>query len=157
MTSKGSQRIELLKEVLQVNKQRVQSGEVTLRKEVITEMQTVQVPVTREELVITRRRVNTGEVATGEIGTNEEIRVPLSEEQVTVAKLPVVSEEVIINKREVHQTAQVQQTVRREELRTSEEIQVPLIEERVIVEKLPVVSEEVHEPVRPDQLGPELL
>ena len=39
-------------------------------------MQTVQVPVTREELVITRRRVNTGEVATGEIGTNEEIRVP---------------------------------------------------------------------------------
>ena len=157
MTSKGTQRIELLKEVLQVNKQRVQTGEVTLRKEVITEMQTVQVPVTREELVITRRRVTSGEVATGEIGTSEEIRVPLSEEQVTVAKLPVVSEEVIVDKREVHQTAQVQETVRREELRTSEEIQVPLSEERVIVEKLPVFSEQVHEPVRPDELGPELL
>ena len=157
MTSKGAQRIELLKEVLQVNKQRVQTGEVTLRKEVITEMQTVQVPVTREELIITRRRVTSGEVATGEIGTSEEIRVPLSEEQVTVAKLPVVSEEVILDKREVHQTAQVQETVRREELRTSEEIQVPLSEERVIIEKLPVSSEQVHEPVRPNELEPELL
>jgi len=33
--------------------------------------------------------------------------VPLSE-QVTVEKLPVVSEEVIVGKREVHQTEQVQ-------------------------------------------------
>ena len=117
MTSKGAQRLELLKEVLQVNKRRVQTGEVTLRKEVITEMQTVQVPVTREELIITRRRVTNGEVATGEIGTSEEIRVPLSEEQVTVEKLPVVSEEVIVGKREVHSSEQVQETVRREELR----------------------------------------
>ena len=117
VTSKGTQRLELLKEVLQVNKRRVQTGEVTLRKEVITEMQTVQVPVTREELIITRRRVTNGEVATGEIGTSEEIRVPLSEEQVTVEKLPVVSEEVIVGKREVHSFEQVQETVRQEELR----------------------------------------
>jgi len=47
VTARGAQRLELLKEVLQVNKRRVQTGEVT-RKEVITEMQTVQVPVTRE-------------------------------------------------------------------------------------------------------------
>ncbi len=170
MTSKGAQRFELLKEVLQVNKRRVQTGEVTLRKEVITEMQTVQVPVTREELIITRRQVTNAEVATGEIGTSEEIRVPLSEEQVTVEKLPVVSEEVIVGKREVHQTEQVQETVRREELRTSEEIQVPLSEEQVTVEKLPVVSEEVivgkrevhqtkqvKETVRQEELRPELL
>jgi len=37
-----------------VNKRRVQTGGATLRKEVITEMQTVQVPVTREKLIITR-------------------------------------------------------------------------------------------------------
>ena len=82
----------------------------------------------------------------------------------------MVSEEVIIGKREVHQTEQVQETVRREELRASEEIQVPLSEERVIVEKLPVVSEEVivgkrevhhtehvQETVRSEELRPELL
>ena len=96
--------------------------------------------------------------------------MPLSEEQVTVEKLPVVSEEVIVGKREIHSSEQVQETVRREELRTSEEIQVPLSEERVIVEKLPVVSEEaivgkreVHqfeqmpETVRREELRPELL
>jgi len=60
---------ELLKEVLQVNKRRVQTGEVTLRKEVITEMQTVQVPVTREKLITAG---NHAEVATGEIGTRRD-------------------------------------------------------------------------------------
>jgi len=117
-TSEGVQRLELFKEVLRVNKQRVQTGEVTLRKEVITEMQTVEVPVTHEELVIEYRAVTDAEAATGEIGTSNEIRIPLSEERITIEKLPVVSEEVLIGKREVQQTEQVQETVRREELRT---------------------------------------
>jgi uncharacterized protein (TIGR02271 family) len=117
-TSEGVQRLELLKEVLRVNKQRVQTGEVTLRKEVIAETQTVEVPLMHEELVIEHRMVTGTEVATGEIGSGEEIRVQLSEERVTVEKLPVVSEEVIIGKRSVQQTEQVQETVRREELRT---------------------------------------
>jgi len=117
-TSEGVQRLELFKEVLRVNKQRVQTGEVTLRKEVITETQTVEVPVTHEELVIEYRAVTDAEAATGEIGASNEIRIPLSEERITIEKLPVVSEEVIIGKREVQETEQVQETVRREELRT---------------------------------------
>ena len=44
--------IQLLGEVLRVHKDRVSRGEVRIRKEVITETQTVQVPVTREELVV---------------------------------------------------------------------------------------------------------
>jgi len=117
-TTEGVQRLELLKEVLRVNKQRVQTGEVTLRKQVITETQTVEVPLMHEELVIERRPVTNTEAVTGEIGTDQEIRVQLSEERVTVEKRPVVSEEVIVGKREVQQTEQVQETVRREELRT---------------------------------------
>src|SRR5581483_3860535 len=46
--------IQLLSEVIKVNKQRVQTGEVRVRKEVRTEQQNIQVPVTREELVIER-------------------------------------------------------------------------------------------------------
>jgi uncharacterized protein (TIGR02271 family) len=95
-TSEGAQRLELLKEVLRVNKQRVQTGEVTLRKEVITETQTVEVPLMHEELVIERRPVTNPQAVTGEIGSGEEIRVQLSEERVTVEKQPVVREEVII-------------------------------------------------------------
>ena len=117
-TSEGAQRLELLKDVLRVNKQRVQTGEVTLRKEVIAETQTVEVPLTHEELVIKRRPVTEKEAVTGEIGTGEAIRVQLSEERVTVEKRPVVSEEVIVGKRSVQQTEQVQETVRREELHT---------------------------------------
>jgi uncharacterized protein (TIGR02271 family) len=128
-TSEGAQRLELLKEVLRVNKQRVQTGEVTLRKEVISETKTVEVPLMHEELVIERRPVTDAEAVTGEIGTGEEIRVQLSEERVTVDKRAVVSEEVIIGKRSVQQTEQVQETVRREELRTERQGDVIIDEE----------------------------
>jgi uncharacterized protein (TIGR02271 family) len=69
-------------------------GEVRLRKDVVTESQTVEVPVTREELVIERVPASGQENVTGEIGTDQEIRVPLSEERVRVEKQPVVKEEV---------------------------------------------------------------
>src|SRR5947208_15842521 len=78
--------------MLRTYKERVQRGEVRLRKEVVTESQSIQVPVTREELVI-ERTPGSGQV-TGEIGRDEEIRVPLSEERVRVEKQPVVNEEV---------------------------------------------------------------
>ncbi len=113
-----TRRIELLKEVLRVNKQRVQYGEVQLRKEVITEKQTIEVPTIREELVIERHPVAEGEATTSTIGEGETIRVPLTEERVSVDKRSVVAEEVTIGKREVQQTERVEDSVRHEELRT---------------------------------------
>ncbi len=113
----GIQRLQLLKEVLKVNKERVQKGEVRVCKEIITEMRTIEVPVTREELVIERQVVVDGKV-TGEISEGETIRIPLSEEQVRVDKQAVVAEEVTIGKREVQETKEVKESVRREELRT---------------------------------------
>ncbi len=114
--STEGRRISMLSEVLRVNKQRVNTGEVRLRKEVRTENQTVEVPVTHEELVI--ERVETGErAATGEtIGSDKEIRVPLAEEKVTVEKTPVVREEVRVGKRAVEETQRVTDDVRHEEL-----------------------------------------
>jgi stress response protein YsnF len=47
-------RIQLRGEVLRTFRERVQRGEIRLRKEVVTENQVVDVPVTREELVIER-------------------------------------------------------------------------------------------------------
>ncbi len=113
----GTQRLQLLKEVLKVNKERVQKGEVRVRKEIITEMRTLEVPVTREELVIERQVVVDGRV-TGEISEGETIRIPLSEEQVRVDKQAVVAEEVTIGKRDVEEIKEVKESVRREELRT---------------------------------------
>lgn len=63
-TVAGERRIQLLGEVLRVNKEHVQSGEVRLRKEVVTEQQNIQVPVSREEIVIERTPVQNREGST---------------------------------------------------------------------------------------------
>jgi uncharacterized protein (TIGR02271 family) len=77
------------------NKDRVSRGEVRIRKEVITETQTVQVPVTREELVVERRPVDQ---ATRPPGPSDEIRIPLSEERASVDTSTVVREEVAVSR-----------------------------------------------------------
>jgi uncharacterized protein (TIGR02271 family) len=117
----GERNIQLVGEILRVHKDRVQRGEVRLRKEVVIENQNVEVPVSREELVIQRVPVQ-GREATGQIGAGDkEIRVPLTEEQVRVEKKPVVNEEVRVGKRQVQDTKRVSDTVRHEELRTEHE------------------------------------
>lgn len=116
----ADRRIQLRGEILRTYKDRVQRGEVRLRKDVITETQHVDVPVTREELVIERVPAS-GQSATGEIGKDEEIRVPLSEERVRTEKQPVVNEEVRVGKRAVQSTESVSDNVRHEELRVEKE------------------------------------
>ncbi len=110
-------RLQLRSEQLDVTKNRVQSGEVGLRKEVVTEQQTIDVPVTHEEVYIERRAVTGGQADTTPIGQDEVIRVPVSEEQVNVTKNTVVTGEVAIGKRDVTETQQVRDTVRHEEAR----------------------------------------
>jgi uncharacterized protein (TIGR02271 family) len=112
-TAEGAERIQLREEELQAHKQLVETGEVRVRKEVVTEHRTIEVPVQREEVVI-ERQAPTGEPV-------EEIRIPVSEEQVTVEKRPVVKEEVTVGKRVVQGTEQVGGEVRREEVRVERE------------------------------------
>lgn len=109
-------RIQLISEVLRVRKERVSSGDVRLRKDVKTETQNIAVPVTREEIVIERNPVSGQQPASGQIGADDEIRVPLTEERVQVDKVPVVREEVRVGKRPVSETRNVSDQVRREEL-----------------------------------------
>ena len=111
----GSPTVQLREEELRVEKEQVQAGEVRLRKDVVTEERTVEVPVTREEVVIERRPAAGGRDAGGAIDEGEEIRIPLMEEEVRVEKTPVVREEVSLKKRQVQGTEQVSDTVRREE------------------------------------------
>jgi len=109
-------RIQLISEVLRVRKERVARGEVRLRKQVRTETQNIQVPVTREEIVIERTPVEGERTPAGQIGSDQDIRVPLTEEKVSVNKVPVVTEEVKVGKRTVSNTQNVSDQVRREEL-----------------------------------------
>lgn len=140
----ASRRMELREEQLNVNKQRAQTGEVDLRKEVVTEQQTINVPVTHEEVYIERHPVtDTAVNDTTPIGQSETIRVPLTEEKVNVRKETLVTGEVTIGKRAVEGTQRVADTVRREELSIEQEGNAP-------IHGTP--SDRFH----PDQINPEL-
>jgi uncharacterized protein (TIGR02271 family) len=115
-----TRKIQLLGEVLRVHKQQIPRGEVRIRKEVVSENQTIEVPVSREELVIDRH-AGTKETPAGKIGADSEIRIPLTEERVTVEKRPTVREEVAVGKRRVEQTQRVSDQVRHEELRVEKD------------------------------------
>jgi uncharacterized protein (TIGR02271 family) len=118
--------VQLFGEVLRVHKERISRGEVRLRKDVVTENQTIEVPVTREELVLERVAVSPNTPATSAtIGRSQEIRVPLSEDSVRVEKQPVITEEVVVGKREVSDVARVSDEVRREELRVDSDLDTP--------------------------------
>jgi len=114
-------KLKLREERLGVEKQRVQSGEVRLHKEVVEELKNIEVPVTHEEVFIERHPVVEGRVSDTPIGQDEVIRIPVSEEQVHVTKTTVETGEVSIGKREVQETQHIRETVRRERARLEEE------------------------------------
>lgn len=106
--------MKLREEKLDVDKERVQSGEVKLRKEVIEEKKSIDVPVTHEEVVIERRSVH-DEHTDGDIGDSETVRIPVSEERVEVNKRPVVTGEVEIRKERIQDTEHINDTVKKEQ------------------------------------------
>ena len=103
-------------ERLQLGKQMVQTGEVRLRKEIVTEQQNIDVPITREEIVV-ERHPGSGQVSDTPIGQEETIRIPVYEEHVNVTKIPVEVGEVAISKRTVQENRRISTTVRHEEPR----------------------------------------
>jgi uncharacterized protein (TIGR02271 family) len=119
----GLQNIQLLGEVLRVHKDRLNRGEVVVRKDVITENQTVQVPVTREELVVEHQAVDGNTAARGEVGDKQEIHIPLTEETASLDKGTVVREEVAVGKKPVQEVRNLSGDVRREELVVDDQTQ----------------------------------
>jgi uncharacterized protein (TIGR02271 family) len=118
--TEGARRIELREEELVPHTEQVQTGEVNLHKDVVTEQQSVEVPVTREEVIVERRPVE-GRPASGTIGQEQDITVPVHEEQVTLDKQAQVYEEADVRTREVQDTQQVSGTVRKEVLDVDKE------------------------------------
>jgi uncharacterized protein (TIGR02271 family) len=112
--TEDAQRLKLREEQLRVQKQPVQTGEARLRKDVVSEQQSMDVPVTHEEVYI-ERRPGSGQPSDTPIGESETYRVPVREEQVTTSKQAVETGEVAMGKRKSQETQPVSDTVRREE------------------------------------------
>jgi len=118
--------VDLKKEDLHVRKENETVGEVRIRKDVVTEHKTLDVPVTHEEVVIERRAATAGESTSADIRPGEEIRIPVKEEHVHLEKSGHVAEHVKVGKRQVQKTEHVSGDVRHEELRVEKDGECPV-------------------------------
>lgn len=108
-------------EQLKVGTQTQEAGKARLRKYVVTEEQTVTVPVTREEVRLEREPItdaNIGDAMEGAEISEEEHEVTLHEEQVVVQKEAVPVERVKLGKETVTEEKQVTEQVRKEQIET---------------------------------------
>ena len=109
-------------ERLDVNKERVATGEARLRKYVVTDTETVEVPVEREEVRVERTPISEADAAnyTGTIGDNgaEEASVTLHEERVNVEKKTVPVEKVNLSKETIKDTETHTEELRKEQIDT---------------------------------------
>ncbi|ADK14554.1 MULTISPECIES: YsnF/AvaK domain-containing protein [Clostridium] len=117
-TDEDEAKLRLRKEELDITKNKVQKGEVELSKEIIEEKKSVDVPVTREEVVIERRNLD-NEASDSPITDEESIKIPVSEEKVDVNKHTVVSGEVSAHKRAIENTEHIDETLKREEAKVN--------------------------------------
>ena len=102
-------------ERLRVGKQREESGRARLRKYVVTEHETVDVPVQREEVRVERTPLDGTEVTGGTIG-EDTVEVTLHEERAVVAKETVGVEKIELEKETVTETQRVDAEVRKEQV-----------------------------------------
>ncbi|MDR7330358.1 PRC and DUF2382 domain-containing protein [Corynebacterium guangdongense] len=102
-------------ERLHVDKERVNTGEARLRKYVVHDTETVEVPVEREEVRVERTPIDrdAAEGRVGELG-EDEASVTLHEDRVTVTKESVPVEKVGLEKTTVRDTETVTEDVAKE-------------------------------------------
>ena len=108
-------------EQLNVNKERVATGEARLRKYVVTDTESVEVPVEREEVRVERTPINAEDAKNynGAIsGDSEEASVTLHEEQVNVNKETVPVEKINLKKDTVRDTETHTEELRKEQIDT---------------------------------------
>ena len=112
-------RVQRTEEELAAGTREREAGQLKVRKRVRTDREHIEVPTRHEEVSVERVPVE-GEAKEAEIG-EDEVVVPVTEEEVVVGKRPVVKEEVRIRKDVVEDTEVVEEDVRREEIEVEDE------------------------------------
>src|SRR5215204_2105687 len=110
----SSVRVPVHEEHLEATKRVADAGDVKLSKRVVTDQETIEVPVTEERVRVEWRAPSgggTGDEAAFEEGT---IEVPVSREEVDVSKRTVQTGEVDVTKEREQRTQKVTDSVRRE-------------------------------------------
>jgi uncharacterized protein (TIGR02271 family) len=114
-------RVRRSEEELLVGRREREAGTMRIRKRVRTEIEHLEVPKKRVEVTV--ERVPVEESRSGEEGITatpqieeEEIVVPVVEEEIVVEKRPVVKEEIRIRKQVVEDVEVIEEDVRKEEV-----------------------------------------
>jgi uncharacterized protein (TIGR02271 family) len=113
-TDRDELRVQRTEEELTAGTREVEAGAMKVRKRVRTDREQIEVPTRREEVSVERVPVE-GDATEAEIG-EDEVVVPVTEEEVVVGKRAVAKEEVRIKKDVVEDTEVVEEDVRREEI-----------------------------------------
>lgn len=106
-------------EQLRVGTERVETGRARLRKYVVTEHETVTVPVTREEVRLEREPItdaNASDALSGPDISEEEHEIVLTEERPVIAKETVPVERVRLDTETVTDTETVDTDLRKEQI-----------------------------------------
>ena len=112
-------RVRRSEEELRAGVREREAGQLKVRKRVRTDREQIEVPTRHEEVSVERVPVS-GEATEAEIG-EDEIVVPVTEEEVVVGKRAVAKEEIRIRKDVVEDTEGVEEDVRREEVDIDDE------------------------------------
>jgi len=119
MSDEDEVRVQRTEEELKVGTRERKAGSIRVRKRVRTDHERIEVPTRHEEVSVERVPVE-GEASEAEIG-DDEVVVPVTEEEVVVHKRPVLKEEVRIRKEVVEESEVVEEDVRREEVEVEDE------------------------------------
>jgi len=112
-------------ERVRVGTQQVETGTARLRKRIISEQQTVRVPVSHDEVRVVREPItdaNAGAALAGPELSEEEHEVVLRQEKPVVTKETVPVERVRLGTQTVTEQVQVQEQVRKEQIEVDGDI-----------------------------------
>jgi uncharacterized protein (TIGR02271 family) len=123
------ERMTLSEEQLAIGRREHQAGEVEVHKEVETRHVRENVPVTHEEVTVERRPVQEGMSAQARI-EEDEVRIPVHEEELVVDKRVVPKEELVVRKRQVVENETVEADLRREHAEVRREGDVDVRDDR---------------------------
>jgi uncharacterized protein (TIGR02271 family) len=119
-TAEDEVRVQRSEEELVAGTRERGAGAVKVRKRVRTDRERLSVPKKREEVSVERVPVEEGRrqeaSESGIVDEDDEIRIPIIEEEVVVEKRPVVKEEIRLRKEVVEEEEVVEADVRKEEV-----------------------------------------
>lgn len=112
-SSDGDMKMQLREEQMKISKDKIQTGEVSIHKEVLTEEENITVPVKREELVI-EKTVSNPQIHDKSDAHTEIIRIPISKERIDIHKQPVTLEDVSVSNHQYKEVKHITETLKKE-------------------------------------------